>query len=202
MSRCFSWSCGRSRRIWCIHAAAVADGGGFQDIAEVVDFQRQRMLDARIGRVALVVVVDRFARMSEEHGMAIVRPRLQALDREVLFGDGVGVIAVFGRAIQGIDLLPQHRALQGTAGFALLFERQARRQHGIREQQRSGLGVGQPRLAEILALVIGIEQAGEEIGDMVAAEIGAGVEPGLGQHRRHVRGGIDVGGRRQRCRRQ
>jgi hypothetical protein len=30
-------------------------------------------------------------------------------------------------------------------------------------------------------------------GDVIPAEVDAGVEPGLGVHRRHVRGGVDVG---------
>ena len=59
-------------------------------LPNVVDLQRQRVLDARIGRVALVVVADRLARMGEEDGVAVAAPRLQRPDGEVLLGDGVG----------------------------------------------------------------------------------------------------------------
>ena len=59
-----------------------------------------------------------------------------------------------------------------------------------------GFGVGQARLAEVLA-GSSHQQAGEVVGDVLAAEVDAGVEPGLGVHRRHVRGGVDVGRRRE-----
>ena len=51
----------------------------------------------------------------------------------------------------GVDLLAQHRALEGAAGFALFLQRQAGGQHGVRQQQGSGFGVGQAGLAEVLA---------------------------------------------------
>ena len=53
-------------------APAVADGGGFQDVAELVHLQRQRVSDTRIGRVALVVIADGFAGMGEEDRVAIL----------------------------------------------------------------------------------------------------------------------------------
>ena len=54
-------------------------------------------LNARIGRVALVVVADRLAGMGEEHRVAVAAARLQELDREVLLGDGVGMLGCFCR---------------------------------------------------------------------------------------------------------
>ena len=51
---CLSRSCLRGQRRVGL-TAAVADGGGLQHVAEVVDLQRQRVADARVGRVALVV---------------------------------------------------------------------------------------------------------------------------------------------------
>src|SRR5215212_8284260 len=111
-------------------AAAVADGGGLQDVAELVHLQRQRMTDARIYRVALVVVVDGFAGMGEEHRMAVPGLRLQAPDGEVLLGDGVGMLLLV-RAVQSVDLLAQHRAFQGAAGFALFLGRQPGGQRGV-----------------------------------------------------------------------
>ena len=81
--------------------AAVADGGLLEHVAVGVDLQRQRVLDARVGRVALVVVGDRLARVGEEDGVAVGAPRLQAADGEVLLGDGVrraGALDLLGRA--------------------------------------------------------------------------------------------------------
>ena len=42
------------------------------------------MIDAWINRVALVVVVNRFSRVSEEDGVTVLTLRLKHLDREVL----------------------------------------------------------------------------------------------------------------------
>ena len=61
------------------------------------------------------------------------------------------------------------------------------------------MGVGQPRFTVVLALIHGIEQTGEEIGDMIAAQIHPSVEPGLRVHRRNVRCRVDVGGCGQRA---
>ena len=55
-------------------ATAVADGGCLQHVAEAVHLQRQRVLDARIGRVALVVVADGLAGVGEEDGVAVAAP--------------------------------------------------------------------------------------------------------------------------------
>ena len=52
-------------------ATAVADGGILEHVAEVVDLQRECVLNARIGRVALIVVVDRLTRMGEEDRVAV-----------------------------------------------------------------------------------------------------------------------------------
>ena len=68
----------------------VADRGGLQDVAKFIHFKRQRVLDARVSRVALIVVADGLAGMGEEHGVAVAVVRLQAPDGEVLLGDRVG----------------------------------------------------------------------------------------------------------------
>ena len=125
-------------------AAPVADGGLLEHVAVVIDLQRQRVLDAWVGRVALVVVADRLARVGEEDGVAVGAPGLQGADREVLFGDGVGcagALDLLGRgagpiSVVGIDLLAQHRALEGAASFALFFQGQAGREDGVLQQQR------------------------------------------------------------------
>ena len=62
-------------------AALIADRGGAQGIAVGVDFQRQRMADARVGRVALVVIVDALAGVAEEDRMTVRPLRLQVFSR-------------------------------------------------------------------------------------------------------------------------
>src|SRR5690606_17399930 len=88
-------------------ATAVGNGGLSQYIAEGVHLQRQRVGDARVAWVALIVIAERFARMGEEDAVAVVAAPLQYADREVLLGNGVGVRLLVG-AVQGIDLLAQH----------------------------------------------------------------------------------------------
>ena len=173
-------------------AASVADGGLLENVAEVVDLQRQCVLDARIGRVALIVVTDCLAGVDEEDGMPVGATGLQGADAEVLLGDGVGregAPDLCGRGagmlgVVGIDLLPQHRALEGAAGLTLLFQRQAGRDDGVIQQQRSRGIDGEAGLAEVLAF--------EVARDAFPPEVCAGVEPGLGVHRRHMRCGRDV----------
>ncbi len=89
------------------HAAAVVDGGRLQDIAKLVDFERDGVIDARVVRIAFVVIVDRFARMSEKHCVAILALRLDHLDSEILFGDCVRMNLTAG-AVESIDFLAQH----------------------------------------------------------------------------------------------
>ncbi len=185
-------------------AAAVADGGRLEHVAVGVHRQRQGVLEARVGRLALVVIGEGLARVSEEDGMPPLAARLQPADGEVLLGDGVGVamgrVGSGANAIEGVGLLAQHHALQGAGGLALLFESQPIRQSRIVQQAGGGLlvVVAPGRLAVVLIAVGGIEQPGEEARDAVAAEIDAGVVPGAGQHRRHVAGGVLVvaGGQR------
>jgi hypothetical protein len=43
------------------HAAPIADRDRFQDIAVIVDREGQRMADAGIGGITLVVIVEGFA---------------------------------------------------------------------------------------------------------------------------------------------
>lgn len=87
----------------------------FQHIAEGIHLERLRMADARVAGIALIVITERFAGMGEENRMAIRAPRLQQPNREVLFGNRVRVLRLLG-AVQSIDFLAQHRALQRAAG--------------------------------------------------------------------------------------
>src|SRR5262245_1434260 len=66
------------RKIRISLPASVADGGGLEYIAELIHFQRQRMADARVGGVALVMVVNGLARMREEDGVSILPARLDS----------------------------------------------------------------------------------------------------------------------------
>ena len=117
-----------------LRAAPITNRGLFEYVAVCIYFQCERMLDAWIGRVALVVVAECFQRMGEEDGMPVDAPCLKMPDAEVLFGDGVRRLGTFdllcrcGRAgIIGIHLLAQHRAFEGAAGLALFLQRQAAR---------------------------------------------------------------------------
>ena len=47
-------------------------------------------------------------------------------------------------------------------------------------------------LAVVLPSVAQVEQPGEEVGDVCAPEVDAGMEPGARVYRRYVRGGVDV----------
>src|SRR5215510_11141084 len=96
-------------------ASPIADGGGFQDAAEVIDFEGQRVRDTGVSLVvlvqfALVVVTNGFARVGEEDGVAIISSGLQTSDREVLLGDNVRM-ALFFVAVERVNFLSQHCAL-------------------------------------------------------------------------------------------
>ena len=121
-------------------AAPVADGGLLQHIAVVIDFESQRVLDAWIGRVALVVEADGFIRVGQEDGVTVAASGLQGADAEVLLGDGVGRAGALyllwggaGLRVIGIDLLAQHGAFEGAAGFALLLQSQAGGKKRVRQ---------------------------------------------------------------------
>ena len=94
-----------------------------QDVAEFVHFQCERVLNARVNRVALVVIGERLAGVGEEHRVAVVALGLQRLDGEVLLDDGVGMIRLV-RAVEGIDLLAEHGTLEAATGLALLIARE------------------------------------------------------------------------------
>src|SRR6516225_10051706 len=68
-------------------AAPVANRGRLQNVAEIIHLQRERVLNARIGRVALVAIGKRLSRMREEHRVPVAIPGLQSLNGEVLLGD-------------------------------------------------------------------------------------------------------------------
>src|SRR5262249_22010066 len=59
--------------------------------------------------------------------------------------------------------------------------------------QEKGFSATEAWLAEVLALVFDVQQAGEVVGDVIAAKVDASVEPGLGAHRRGLRLGGGVG---------
>ena len=189
------WAVFRQERHVCrIQASTVPDRGGLQDVTEGIDLQRERVLNARVRRVALVVVGDGLAGVREEHRVPVAVAGLHAPNREVLLGDGVGML-LFRCAVEGIDLLSQHRAFQGAAGFSLFFQCQAGWKYGIGKQQCFCCWVvcivsSQCRFPVVFA--VAFPNAGEEIGDMLASQIDAGMEPGLGEHRRHVGGGVHV----------
>src|SRR5437879_6291370 len=82
-------------------ARARSGGGTLQHVAVGMDFQSQRVLDAWVARVALVVVADGLARVSKEHPMTVGGLRLQPLDGEILLCDRVGLAIgiVFGACV-------------------------------------------------------------------------------------------------------
>src|SRR5262245_16236621 len=164
--------------------ATVSNGSSLTNIAEFVHLQRERVLNAWVNWVAFVVVTDRFTRMNEEYGVTVVACRLQSIYSEVLIGDDVGVRFPIA-AVQGIDLQAQHRAFKVSISFAFRIGGQAVRQNRVIEQERTRLLIRQPQLAVIVALVLGIEKAPKEIGDVIASQIDASVEPGLSPHGGH-----------------
>ena len=125
-------------------ASAVADGRLLEHVAKVINFQCQRVLDARIGRVALVVVGQRLVRVREENRIPVHAAGLQHADAKVLLGDGVGCAGpaylcwrgAGMPGVIGIGLLAQHGTLESAAGFALFFWCKATRQDRVVKQQR------------------------------------------------------------------
>src|SRR2546428_10380782 len=77
---------------WC--AARVTDGGGLESVAELVNFQRHLMRDAGIVRLALVVIGERLAFVSEQNRVAVVLGGLNHTQRIGVFGGAVRVCAV------------------------------------------------------------------------------------------------------------
>ena len=109
-------------------APAIAHGCLLAHVAVGIHLQGEGVLDSWIGRIALVVIGERFAGVAEEHRMAIPALRLQHADAEILLahrvgregacdllGCGAGVIGVVG-----IHLLAQHHPLEGAAGLPFL----------------------------------------------------------------------------------
>ena len=70
------------------------------------------------------MIGDRLAGVGEEHRVTVFAFGLQSLNGEVLLGDGVGMFSLV-RAVESVDLLAQHGALEGTTGLAFLVESQA-----------------------------------------------------------------------------
>ena len=58
--------------------APVADRGGFQDVAEGIRLERERVAGARIGRVPLVLRRHRLARVGQKDRVTIAGARLHA----------------------------------------------------------------------------------------------------------------------------
>src|SRR3569832_1740230 len=87
------------------YEAAITYAQGFKHVAEFVHLQGQLMPYARIGCVSLVMRPDGLARMREEDRMPVAAPRLQAADREILFGYAIRSPFLAG-TVERIDLLP------------------------------------------------------------------------------------------------
>ena len=112
--------------IW--EAPTVADVRRLEHVAVLIHVKSHGVGDARIGtlnaidwvKLPLVVEGEAFARMREEHGVPIPFSRLQWTYAEIAFGSYVRPRRKHC-AIERIRLLPQHRALQRTTGFASFF---------------------------------------------------------------------------------
>ena len=160
------------------NAALVADGNRFQDIAILIGRERQRMADARIGRIALVVEGNRLARMREEDCITVCPARLKRRDREIALGDGVRPSRK-RCAVQSIDLLAQHRALESAASLTRFLRRQVAWQDGVVEQCVVEMLMSCPTFtaARALAIILVLEMSGNAtVGDKYP-----GMEPRLCQ---------------------
>src|SRR5690349_5424702 len=110
--------------------SAVANGRLLENVTELIDLQRQRVLNARFGWIALVAIAQRLFRVGEENCVVVGASRLHGADGEVLRGNGIGrtgALDLYGRSagmvcVVSIDLLAQHGALEGSTGFALLVD--------------------------------------------------------------------------------
>ena len=137
---------GRERGIRGRRAATIGNSERSQNIAEGINLQCERVADARVGRVALVMVAQSLSGMSKENRMAIAEPWLDSLEREVLLDDSVGrgsALLLLRRGVvirvEGVDLLAQHHTPESTARLAFLLERQLLRENSVREQPRRRL---------------------------------------------------------------
>src|SRR5262245_58117422 len=113
-------------------ATAIPDRCLFEHVAEGIHLERQRVLDAWVRRIALVVIRDRFARVGEKNGMAVLATGLHQPNIEVLLRDGVGRLRSLKLVSAGaryrvirVDPLTQRRGLEGAAGFPFLIEAQS-----------------------------------------------------------------------------
>jgi hypothetical protein len=70
-------------------AALITDGDRLENVAVVVDLERQGMADARIGGITFVVIVEGFARMAEKDGVAIRPLGLKAGQLVTALGNAV-----------------------------------------------------------------------------------------------------------------
>ena len=92
------------------HTPGISNTHRLQHITKGIHLQRHLMPNARVCRVALIVVGQTFPWMHKEHCMAIPLLCLHPFYRQILFRHTVGMLT-FRRAIIRIDLLPQHRTL-------------------------------------------------------------------------------------------
>ena len=76
--------------------------------------------------------------MSEDHRVPIRSAPLQHADREVGLRDRIGTARHLG-VVQRIDFLPQHRALERTAGLACFLQCEAGGKHRVVQKHRIGL---------------------------------------------------------------
>ncbi len=153
-------------------APRVSDGGGPHHVAEIVHLQGELMAYARVGRVALVVVVEGLACVNEERGMVRAGDGLQRCDVVSALGNRIGVSAPRS-TIKGVGLLPEDLSLERPASLALLARRE------VAGEDR----VGHPRRLRMrVPLVI----LGRKVRrDTLRTDVDARVKPRPREHRRH-----------------
>src|SRR4029453_4148880 len=142
------------------------------------------MAFARVRRIALVVILNRLARVHEEDRVAIRAPGLEMLDRVASLQDAVWVDRVIG-VVLSVYFLPQDRALQRAAGLPFLLQGESVGQDGVIQKARLSLVVIELRFPVVFA--------GKGSRDVLAINKRTGVEPGLRQRGWHVRSSVDVG---------
>ena len=109
-----------------VGASSVVDRERTADVAERVNRQRQRVRDTGVVGIAFVLGAQGLSCMGEEDSVPVAATALDGLDGEVLLRDGVRVVRC-RRPVETIDLSPQHRTFQRTAGLALLVDAQSYR---------------------------------------------------------------------------
>src|SRR5262249_22003404 len=110
---------GTKDQISLVAPAAVANCDRLQRVSEIVDGQHYAVRHSGIGKLlaaylvgfALVVEVDRFARVGEEDSMYVWTEVLKTLNGVIALRKRVGTDGGIG-TVEGVDLLPEYRALE------------------------------------------------------------------------------------------